>query len=485
MEGKFKSKKDKLKEEKSSSNKLERQKSEASEGDILSTIINLYLYFVVIVMPFILIKFGKRYYVEGKVVSLFYVAIVIFHLMAISKKTKIRLEHKISLGFLFTICLSAIFSRYPDTVIWGTIERREGLAMFFVYIILFVVATSFFVVKEKYLYLILSAGSLMSLYTIIQMFGIDPIQKYVYGKIVRETTSIATIGNSNFVSSYLCMFVFIAMGLYIFKKKNIYLAFSTILFLGLLAARTRGGWVTFIIVCMIFCVLIIKRKECFKRALIMLGVFTVSFFLLNAFSGNQITDRAKLSNIFKSEEKQIESNNAELILEGSSEEEFSEAAKGEESSEEKDVELIGSASSRVNILKVAFKVFKNKPLIGQGPDTLGLTIKDDYNEDYKEHAKKYNEGMDKAHNEYLEYAASGGIFTLITYLTLVLMIVYKLLKKIKSDKVKIVFLAVIAYLIQAFINISVIMVAPLFWILLGYAVKIIYDEKIIEEINSN
>lgn len=469
----------------SSNNKLEKQSNEVSEGDIISKMINLYLYFVVIIMPFILIKFGKRFYVEGKVVSLFYVAIVIFHLMAISKKTKIRLEHKISLGFLFTICIAAIFSRYPDTVILGSIERREGLAMFFVYIILFIAATSFLEVKEKYIYLILSAGSLMSLYTIIQMFGIDPIQKYLYGRIVTQTTSIATIGNSNFVSTYLCMFVFIAMGLYIFKKKKVYLGFSTILFLGLLAAKTRGGWVTFAIVSMALLVLIIKRKECLKRAVLMFGVFIVSFFLLNVLSGNQITDRAKLSNIFKSEEKQIEGNSEELILESSSEEkskELSEVAEKEEVSEGKDVELIGSASSRVHILEVAFKVFKNKPLIGQGPDTLGLTIKEDYNEDFKIHAEKYNEGMDKAHNEYLEYAASGGIFTLITYLALVLIIVYKLLKKIKSDKVKIIFLAVIAYLIQAFVNISVIMVAPLFWILLGYAVKVIYDEKVMEEI---
>lgn len=472
-------------EGKGSNNKLEKQSNEVSEGDIISKMINLYLYFVVIIMPFILIKFGKRFYVEGKVVSLFYVAIVIFHLMAISKKTKIRLEHKISLGFLFTICIAAIFSRYPDTVILGSIERREGLAMFFVYIILFIAATSFLEVKEKYIYLILSAGSLMSLYTIIQMFGIDPIQKYLYGRIVTQTTSIATIGNSNFVSTYLCMFVFIAMGLYIFKKKKVYLGFSTILFLGLLAAKTRGGWVTFAIVSMALLVLIIKRKECLKRAVLMFGVFIVSFFLLNVLSGNQITDRAKLSNIFKSEEKQIEGNSEELILESSSEEkskELSEVAEKEEVSEGKDVELIGSASSRVHILEVAFKVFKNKPLIGQGPDTLGLTIKEDYNEDFKIHAEKYNEGMDKAHNEYLEYAASGGIFTLITYLALVLIIVYKLLKKIKSDKVKIIFLAVIAYLIQAFVNISVIMVAPLFWILLGYAVKVIYDKKVMEEI---
>ena len=40
---------------------------------------------------------------------------------------------------------------------------------------------------------------------------------------------------------------------------------------------------------------------------------------------------------------------------------------------------------------------------------------------------------------------------------------------------------IIGYLVQAVTNISVPMVAPLFWILLGYAVQQIYSDKI--EIN--
>ena len=50
------------------------------------------------------------------------------------------------------------------------------------------------------------------------------------------------------------------------------------------------------------------------------------------------------------------------------------------------------------------------------------------------------------------------------------------MKNIKNDKFKIIFCIIISYLIQAALNISVIAVAPLFWILLGYSLKEIYEE---------
>ena len=81
------------------------------------------------------------------------------------------------------------------------------------------------------------------------------------------------------------------------------------------------------------------------------------------------------------------------------------------------------------------------------------------------------------YNEYLEYATSCGIFTLISYLTLVIMIGVKLIKRRKNEKYIIMLMPIIGYLVQAVTNISVPMVAPLFWILLGYAVQQIYFDE--------
>jgi hypothetical protein len=54
-------------------------------------------------------------------------------------------------------------------------------------------------------------------------------------------------------------------------------------------------------------------------------------------------------------------------------------------------------------------------------------------------------------------------------LSILVIIFWRNITQVKRDKTKlIVAFAVFAYLAQAFSNISVIAVAPLFWILLGY-----------------
>jgi putative inorganic carbon (HCO3(-)) transporter len=77
--------------------------------------------------------------------------------------------------------------------------------------------------------------------------------------------------------------------------------------------------------------------------------------------------------------------------------------------------------------------------------------------------------IDKAHNEYLHMAAVTGIPSLLIYLFLIVLIFWRNIPLMLKDKSKIIVgLAVIGYLIQAFSNISVIAVAPIFWIILGF-----------------
>ena len=76
--------------------------------------------------------------------------------------------------------------------------------------------------------------------------------------------------------------------------------------------------------------------------------------------------------------------------------------------------------------------------------------------------------VDKAHNEFLHVAAVTGIPSLIIYLTMVMVILIQNGKFLFRENVKtLLLLTVLAYLIQAFFNISVIAVAPIYWILLG------------------
>jgi uncharacterized membrane protein YfhO len=59
----------------------------------------------------------------------------------------------------------------------------------------------------------------------------------------------------------------------------------------------------------------------------------------------------------------------------------------------------------------------------------------------------------------------------ISYISLISVILYKLFKHREDDVSKIFMLTIMGYIVQSFFNNSVIAVAPLYWILLGAAVK--------------
>ena len=84
--------------------------------------------------------------------------------------------------------------------------------------------------------------------------------------------------------------------------------------------------------------------------------------------------------------------------------------------------------------------------------------------------------VDRAHNEYLHIAAVTGIPALICYLLMLFLITINNIKFIFKDKIQTALLfGVLGYLIQAFFNISVVSVAPIFWILLGLLAKTYKD----------
>ncbi|MEG0238506.1 MAG: O-antigen ligase family protein, partial [Clostridium sp.] len=130
-----------------------------------------------------------------------------------------------------------------------------------------------------------------------------------------------------------------------------------------------------------------------------------------------------------------------------------------------------SGSFRIDIWMRVSEVIKSNPIIGRGPDTLIYTMFRYHNDSFSEHSGKYNQSIDKSHNEYLEYWVSCGIVTLITYLWLLIIVGRNLFKRREDDKYKVLLLTFIAYIVQAFFNISMPMVAPIWWIFLGYCVK--------------
>ena len=78
---------------------------------------------------------------------------------------------------------------------------------------------------------------------------------------------------------------------------------------------------------------------------------------------------------------------------------------------------------------------------------------------------------DKAHNEYLQILITEGIFGLLFYLLFYAIIVIRGIKNNYKNREIYLIIPVIGYLVQAFFNISVIEVAPIFYISLGLCVE--------------
>lgn len=103
-----------------------------------------------------------------------------------------------------------------------------------------------------------------------------------------------------------------------------------------------------------------------------------------------------------------------------------------------------------------------KKVVGYGPETFGLLI-------WRSTANNpYNQLFDSAHNEYLHLLTTVGIGGVIAYLLFIITYIKKSIsyKKTNSYILAMCF-AVICYSIQAFVNINLPIVTPIFWLLIS------------------
>jgi hypothetical protein len=104
-------------------------------------------------------------------------------------------------------------------------------------------------------------------------------------------------------------------------------------------------------------------------------------------------------------------------------------------------------------------------IFGYGPDTYGILT---HFNNYSDMVTKYGEVYDSAHNEYLQYFITMGPLSLISYITFIISSGVRMAKRSRGDICVIaVLFAMICYAVQAMVNISVPIVAPIMFILLA------------------
>ena len=386
------------------------------------------------IMPLIMYPYGDDSYYLPKTIFLYVMCPLLIMILLLDRK-RLTIDKKDTtlMIFLLFVLISTFFSMNITISVLGNEVRYEGLIMIIFYGIIYYTAKRYLVLDKKAIGFIAVVSIIIAIYSIFQYYNIDPIPKDTYHALIKNN-SIGTQGNRNFLSTYITLFLPIILGLYILKGRIKFLIAATILFSSLLCTLTRSGWLAFLIYSLLGLIYVIRKnnKKYLKRIGIIFIIFTIVTVGINISTSGSIMGR------------------------------------GEQLAKDAGTISEDSGSGRIYIWNLAIKITEAHPFLGSGPDTFRYVIEKEFTNEGIAWIQKHNSVIDKAHNEFLQISSTMGIPALLAYLLFLIFIIKDNFKNIFKNEVSFLFgITIIGYLVQSFFNISVINVAPLFWMLLG------------------
>ncbi len=341
---------------------------------------------------------------------------------------KIRINYIDIIIYLLSILaiISTIFALDITKSIVGEVKRNEGLLTIICYYLLFL--NSKYLNNEKW------QKKLIGLFMIIGLFqvGYSVLQVYTNFSFIRHFRipymGMGLCANPNFFGSYMVMLSLLSTCLYIFNKQKKFLFLSVIYFIGLCIANSTAPLLAFIIT-FVFINILHFKKRILKSSLIIFVLLTITFFTLDA--SNRYTQTEVLNNTVQP--KYIVSEEISEVITKQSK--------------------IGS--DRFAIWSNSLPILKKYWITGAGLDNF-----------YNAYILFSNSKVDKAHNVYLQIAVTNGIPALILYLIINAILFIKGFKFKQTLEISL-YACFVGYCVQAFVNISVIDVAPYFYIILG------------------
>ena len=361
----------------------------------------------------------------------------------IKNKRKLDIFDYIFYALVISGIISVIFSIDKSLAIYGKEFRHEGFLSVLSYYLLFI-NYKINGTKEdvkKFLKLIIIIGIINSLYSLLQIYT-------NFGFILRFSNNShmasGLCGNPNFLGSLIvtCLGIMICKIL-MDKKIGIKdILITILLFISLINVQSTGPFFTFILVFIFFIILIYMKKELILKNVLILMILFITTYTAIYFINK---DAYKIS------ECEICTNQIKKTIDS-------------------------GGSGRLKIWKNSLDIVKDNFIVGVGFDnfylvypnpkinyTITLSIATD---DTLHVEKETYQIIDNAHNIYLHILVSTGIIGLIPYLSLLIFTFYKCICS-KNKLIFILFGGFLAYSIQAFANISVVQVAPIYYIIIG------------------
>lgn len=382
------------------------------------------------------VRISMQMYSSGYIKLLVINCLIILY-MIFRKKYKFKIvDIFLLLAVIFGI-VATVYAFNVDVALYGFRNRNEGLFQICYYITLIIISS--FLKEDKYkkclIYSILLTGIIQFAYGFIQVTN---TLKFI--NIAKRGVQLATgtITNSNFYGTYMLLCLSYSTGLFIDAEKKLLNVICYILFIifvcGILIANALSSILAFIILLLGITIYLIYIKKYIKLMLIVLG-FLASLLVLTK---QNLT--FAISDLIRTKDEVFE------ITKGNFDDSF--------------------GTDRMYVWKSTMKIVPKNIWHGVGIDNYYYAF------DGKP-LVLYNAPIvyDKAHNEYLQILITQGIFALVSWLAIYGLIVIDGTKNSLKNKQVYLMLPILGYLIQAFFNISVIEVAPLFYIGLGLAIN--------------
>ncbi|MDD2435016.1 MAG: O-antigen ligase family protein [Bacilli bacterium] len=368
-------------------------------------------------------------------IALFIVNVIIIIGILWKNYKKNKIDILLILCIIFAI-ISTLFAYRRHEALFGLVFRYEGLFQICYYLtILFI--SSF--IKNQYKKYIISAILLTGLVEVF--YGFLQVTNSLDFLPIRgrgNTLANGMLTNSNFYGTYMLICLGYSLALFLEEKKLIRILLYFLLYIlflaGLLISNALSSIVGFICILIYLLIYFIINKK-YKKYIVVVLTFIA---LIAFFTKTNLT--FAYSDLKKTKNEIVE------IGKGNLGDKF--------------------GTNRIYIWKETMKIVPDNLLHGIGIENFVYAF-----DGRPLFSKTKNVYYDKAHNEYLHILVTQGIFALISYLLLYFIIVKEGIKKSFKKEELYLILPVGGYLVQAFFNISVIEVAPLFYISLGMLVE--------------
>jgi len=385
--------------------------------------------------------------------------------------------------FLISELLSTIFSIDPRTSIFGYYSRfNGGLLSITSYALLYWAFVTHISRKEipRIFLNIMIASSISAVWGVLEHYGKSPSCALITGSFDAscwvqdvQLRVFATFGQPNWMAAWMAAIIPLTWGVFLFASKKpsqklqIGSAILSVVFTSaLLFTKSKSGIAAFGVSFVIFVAFILFfRFKAFKKTLSK-QMFILPLFLAIAIA---VFGSPWTPTIFELQQKQTEVVKTPQTQGGTA------------------LETGGTDSGIIRsiVWRGAFSVWREFPLLGSGVETFAFSY---YRGRPMEHnlVSEWNFLYNKAHNEYLNYLATTGMFGILTYLITigasVLLMIQTVRTQQKSDDFYITTALLSGYLSLTFTNFfgfSVVPTSVLFYLLpaVAFSLKVTSSEE--------